>query len=333
MGQLRFTSPHSIVSKKTRDTRTRVHVVTGFLGAGKTSLLKDIARQNPSKKTTILVSEAGPFGVDQIILDDTSPRLIANCICCSGYDECLAALEELSRQFALSVPIDHVFVETSGLSNTIELLIELSADIRFARNFEIGRVVAVVDVTRASEHFASYSEWSQQIQSADLIVLCWEDAVRHHERSAVRGEVMRILEQIDDTRRPVVARADFLDQLDNFLQGSTPNKELDLALAPSGENAHEKLRYVGFNVTGKYSFESCYGLAKALLCLRPGLKRFKAVLPAKEATQGAYLMQIVSGSIQRIELLQGSQDHGTIFVVDEQVGESEVRGLVAMFLN
>ncbi len=96
-------------------------VVTGFLGAGKTSLIQNLLGDAGGKRIAVLVNEFGDIGVDGGLLEgcadpdcaDTIVELANGCICCTVADEFLPAMEAL---LARPVPPDHIVVETSGLA-------------------------------------------------------------------------------------------------------------------------------------------------------------------------------------------------------------------------
>lgn len=103
-------------------TKTPVTVVTGFLGAGKTTLIRHLMQNPQGKRLAILVNEFGTAGVDGDILkscaDDNCPaenivELANGCICCTVADDFIPTIEAL---MALPEKPDHILIETSGLA-------------------------------------------------------------------------------------------------------------------------------------------------------------------------------------------------------------------------
>ncbi|WP_343221343.1 GTP-binding protein, partial [Oharaeibacter diazotrophicus] len=99
-----------------------VTVVTGFLGAGKTTLIRHLLANPGGRRLAVLVNEFGAVGVDGAILrdcaDDLCPaenivELANGCLCCTVADEFLPTMEAL---LARPVRPDHILIETSGLA-------------------------------------------------------------------------------------------------------------------------------------------------------------------------------------------------------------------------
>lgn len=93
-------------------------IITGFLGAGKTSLLRHLL-SHTDRRLAVIINEFGDLGIDKSIVDGCTEavceiRELANgCICCTVADDFLPTLEAL---LALPQPPDHIVIETSGLA-------------------------------------------------------------------------------------------------------------------------------------------------------------------------------------------------------------------------
>jgi cobalamin biosynthesis protein CobW len=105
-----------------RTDRVPCTVVTGFLGAGKTTLIRNLLEQANGKRLAIIVNEFGDVGIDGEILrscgvencsDEDIVELANGCICCTVADDFVPALDKiLSRE----PRVDHILIETSGLA-------------------------------------------------------------------------------------------------------------------------------------------------------------------------------------------------------------------------
>jgi cobalamin biosynthesis protein CobW len=102
--------------------KTPVTIVTGFLGAGKTTLIRHVLEHSDGKRLALIVNEFGDIGVDGEILrscgikncpDENIVELANGCICCTVADDFIPAIEKL---LGLPNPPDHILVETSGLA-------------------------------------------------------------------------------------------------------------------------------------------------------------------------------------------------------------------------
>ena len=179
-----------------------VTVITGFLGAGKTTLIRHLIQNPQGKRLAVVVNEFGDVGVDGEILKscaipdcpaESIMELSNGCICCTVADDFIPTIEAL---MALEPRPDHILIETSGLALpkpllkafdwpdirskiTVDGVIALAdaeavADGRFAPN------VAAVDAQREADdsldHETPLSEvFEDQISCADIILLTKTD--------------------------------------------------------------------------------------------------------------------------------------------------------------
>ncbi len=99
-----------------------VTIVTGFLGAGKTTLIRHVLEHASGRRLALIINEFGDVGVDGAILKscgiDTCPEeniieLANGCLCCTVADDFIPAMEAL---LARSPPPEHIIIETSGLA-------------------------------------------------------------------------------------------------------------------------------------------------------------------------------------------------------------------------
>src|SRR4030081_19466 len=103
-------------------TRVPCTIVTGFLGAGKTTLIRHVLANAQGRRLAVIVNEFGDVGIDGEILrgcgdaacpEDNIVELANGCLCCTVADEFVPALDTiLSRQPA----VEHIVIETSGLA-------------------------------------------------------------------------------------------------------------------------------------------------------------------------------------------------------------------------
>ena len=97
-------------------------VISGFLGAGKTSLIRNLLGAADGRRIALIINEFGDLGIDREVLegcgdaaceDGDIVELANGCICCTVADECLPVMEALVERDA---PPEHIVIETSGLA-------------------------------------------------------------------------------------------------------------------------------------------------------------------------------------------------------------------------
>src|SRR5437899_8425749 len=106
----------------TSSARVPCTIVTGFLGAGKTTLIRHVLSHANGRRLAVIVNEFGDVGIDGEILkgcgDETCPQeniveLANGCLCCTVADDFVPALDTI---LARTPPVEHIVIETSGLA-------------------------------------------------------------------------------------------------------------------------------------------------------------------------------------------------------------------------
>ena len=241
-----------------------VTVITGFLGAGKTTLIRHLMANPQGKRLAILVNEFGSVGVDGDILkscaDENCPvenivELANGCICCTVADDFIPTIEAL---MAMPVRPDHILIETSGLALpkpllkafdwpairsriTVDGVIALAdAEAVAAGRFAPDEVA--VEAQRAADdsldHEKPLSEvFEDQIACADIVLLSKADlagaAGLIAARAVINAEAPRKLPILEMTEGVIDPR---------LILGLNSRAEDDLAARPShhdGEDGHE----------------------------------------------------------------------------------------------
>jgi G3E family GTPase len=168
--------------KRPRGARLPVVVVTGFLGAGKTSLIRALLAKPEAKNTVVIVNEFGEVGIDDALLrasSDATVLLGNGCLCCevrSDLDETLRALF-IERAQGRVPSFERVVIETSGLADPGPVLQTFATDRALAGEFHLQSLIAVVDAPAGERNLARAPEARKQVALADRIVLSKTDMV------------------------------------------------------------------------------------------------------------------------------------------------------------
>lgn len=148
-------------------------VITGFLGAGKTSLLRHLLENARGKRLAIVINEFGDLGIDREIVtgcgietcrEEDVVELANGCICCTVADDFLPTIQGLIDR---ADPPDHIIIETSGLALP-KPLVKAFAWPEVRARVTVDGVVAVIDAAAvAAGRFADDPEAVQQQRAAD----------------------------------------------------------------------------------------------------------------------------------------------------------------------
>lgn len=155
---------------------TKIDVYSGFLGAGKTTLIKKmIAEGYGAQKLVLIENEFGEIGIDGGFLQEAGieiREMNSGCICCSLVGDFGKALEQVISQYAP----DRVIIEPSGvgkLSDVIAAVKKVTGD-----QVQLGYTVAVADAGKCKVYMRNFGEfYNNQIETASTIVLSRTDSI------------------------------------------------------------------------------------------------------------------------------------------------------------
>jgi G3E family GTPase len=154
-------------------------IVTGFLGAGKTSLLNALLR-DPALGTLVIVNEFGEIGLDHLLverLDGDMLVMTSGCLCCSIRSDLIATLEDILRRRdnGRIAPFQRVLIETTGLADPAPVLHTVMAHPYLMLRFRVDGVVTLVDTVNGSATLDAHEEAVKQAAMADRLVLSKTD--------------------------------------------------------------------------------------------------------------------------------------------------------------
>jgi len=157
--------------------RIPVTIITGFLGAGKTSLLNKLIGKHPEKKFAIIENEFGETGIDGGLIasaPDAIFELNNGCICCSLGEDFLHTLETL---LGSSYEFDHLLVETTGIADPSGIIDAFVSGSTIQQRFRIDSVICVADAVNMEDLFDEQPEVRLQLAVADLVLVNKTDCV------------------------------------------------------------------------------------------------------------------------------------------------------------
>ncbi|MFC4954239.1 CobW family GTP-binding protein [Acinetobacter puyangensis] len=178
-----------------------VHIVTGFLGSGKTTLIKRLLLEGDAQNTLVLINELGEIGIDNLLVQtvaDNTFLLPSGCMCCTVLDSLKTTLlDMLNKQAQGVIPIfSRVLIETTGLANPASILATIQQDTHLKSRFYLHGLTTVVDTENAIQQSQLHPEWLTQIVAADQILLSKCDRVVDSIQLAVKDKIQQLHSEI-----------------------------------------------------------------------------------------------------------------------------------------
>ena len=151
---------------------TKIDIVSGFLGAGKTTLIKKLlAEAFPGEKLVLIENEFGEISIDGGFLKDSGVQISemsSGCICCSLVGDFGKALREVKEQFQP----DRILIEPSGVGKLSDVIVAVENTVKDVPDMKLNSFVTVADATKVKIYMKNFGEfYNNQIESAGTIIL------------------------------------------------------------------------------------------------------------------------------------------------------------------
>lgn len=255
------------------------NVLTGFLGSGKTSLLKRLLAQPDLRGTAVLINEFGEIGLDHLlveVVDGDVVLLNSGCVCCSIRGDLRDALDRLyARMEGGDIPpFDRVVIETTGLADPVPIVAGFATDPSLRWHFKLGAVVTVIDAVNGAANLDRFEEAARQVALADRLVVSKVDL-----DPAGADKLVARLASLNPTA--TVHLSGETDPAPPTLLSDPNRLGLAAGASPPGDHAHHGNGMVTFCLTAAGPLDwAAFGLWLSLLLHRHGadILRVKGLL-------------------------------------------------------
>ncbi|MCR4269244.1 GTP-binding protein [Nitratireductor sp. ZSWI3] len=328
-------------------------LVTGFLGAGKTTLINRLLRDPALADTAVIVNEFGAVGIDHLLVEQASEGVIElsdGCLCCTVRGALVDTLVDLTERLGDGriERLRRVVIETTGLADPVPVLQALAAHPGLAETFRVDGIVTVVDAVHGLETLDGHEEARRQVAVADRLILTKADNAAAGVVDALKARLQALAPGVDlldaaAATAPVLVDCSALDA------GARAAKAVEAA--PHGHHHH----HGGHGHDGAVHahahgapFETVflgYGQAMPLSAVEnfldllrsqcgAGILRLKGLVETCEAPQRPLVVQGVRQMLHAPRYLEAWPDatRGVrLVVIGTGLDEGYIRGLFAAF--
>ena len=151
---------------------TKIDIISGFLGAGKTTLIKKLlAEAYQGEKLVLIENEFGEISIDGGFLKDSGVQvseMSSGCICCSLVGDFNKALKEVHEKYQP----DRILIEPSGVGKLSDVIVAVENTVKDVPDMKLNSFVTVADATKVKVYMKNFGEfYNNQIESAGTVIL------------------------------------------------------------------------------------------------------------------------------------------------------------------
>ncbi len=317
--------------KRERGAKIPVTVVTGFLGAGKTTLVKRFLETPEGRGTAVLVNEFGQEGIDDALLRNSTEKtvLLGNgCLCCNFRSDLQVALHRLvvDRERGVIPHFGRVVIETSGLADPSPILTTFATDRALGGEFFVEAVITVIAAANGEKTIDRHVEARRQVMLADRIVISKTDIADED----AADTLMPRLHELNPRARVIAANHGRLDP--GWITDSTTARDGATFLAEAAEVAHtDDVRSFTLTEDAPVAWEPFARMMETLIALRGAdLLRVKGllnVMGCKGPVVVQFVQHIAHPPVELNAWPDGERKSRVVFIT-RNIGEREVRDLL-----
>lgn len=238
-----------------------VSIITGFLGAGKTTLINSIIEKEPDKKFAVIENEFSEMPIDGELISGLSGNrvfeLANGCICCTLGTELQETLQQLLN---MNLDFNHLLIETTGIAEPDSIIQNIIANDEIKQNFIIQTVCCVVDAVNFETHIKE-KENVKQLVVADTVILTKTEKLSDKDIKNIKTQIKQYNPLCD------LIHADYGDYGDfDLIGGAFFNEdnfkglfsEIELHQEHKHEHAHGnhyEMATIGIQINGKFDMK------------------------------------------------------------------------------
>ncbi len=305
-----------------------VYIITGFLGAGKTTFLNHFIRSKSDERILVIENEVGKVNIDGALLADgveDVKELTAGCLCCDLNTQLYDMLYDLSQK---SETFDILVIETTGIADPASVAETLRMGAYMEKTFDLIQVICLVDAGNLTQALEASEEARRQIVFADVVLVNKCDSVSQE----LVNEVVALIQSIHPDITTISGSQGQFDILEiEKMGGHTDHKEEKIALL-SDDYQHKHKGINTFTLTFDKPFDLRHLRHTLMLLLhinKDQIYRIKGIIDSSELDNKIILQSVfksyrfTNGSDWAV----GEKRQSKIVFIGHQVEKSSIERL------
>jgi G3E family GTPase len=318
--------------------RIAFHVVTGFLGAGKTTLINRLLRAPELVDALVVVNEWGDIGLDHLLYERLSSDAIlinSGCVCCALRGDLLEALRYalVRRDSGALPPFGRIVLETTGLAEPAPILHALIADPALSSRLRLAGVTTLIDAVNGRATLSARPESARQVALADRLVIAKSDCLPAFERGERLAELRSALRTLNPMAPMLDGAAEEFGAAE-FLAEPIVRGEIEPQERPGHAPGIRTFAFRSAELIDPGAFAQFLSLLGSML--GPKLLRLKGLIALSDRPDAPIQLDGVQHVFHPPRLLAGwpDADHETrIVIIVEGVAARDVESLWAALVR
>ena len=320
-----------------------ITLVSGFLGAGKTTLINQVLSETKVNKNEIIIieNEFGEIGIDHDFLihtDDKVFQLNNGCMCCIMQSDIEETFRSIVEEFIKKGnTIKKVIIETTGIADPISIIRKITTSNYISLYFYIDTVITIVDAKNFSNYKERFTEVGKQIVAADQLIIS-----KYQKDNRIQSQMVEVIKTINPFAKikyflldGYFSSSDFFDQelfnrFPYLIEDEFNTNDSKLKFSPKYDNLetlnplHDFIA-INLKVTTKYT-KKLWTLWLEWLCMNYGenLYRYKGILVCRDIEDDLYLQ----GVCQTYDLTHSSkrykENFSKIVIIGKDLPRKEI---------
>ncbi len=196
----------------------KVSIITGFLGAGKTTILNKILKHPRFNNAMVIINEFGDIGLDHQLVENTENDMLlmsSGCICCSIRGDLVTTFEKILRDIDNKrlKQIDHIIIETTGVAAPGPIIGAFLSHPYLHKRLDLNCLITIADASNIIHTLCQHPEAKLQISMADHIILTKLDLINQQTLPKVQAAISATSAEIPQYKQDEIDIASLI--LDN----------------------------------------------------------------------------------------------------------------------